>query len=75
MFPTDGNIQNQNWYASTEVIDHHYCNIDPRQLTLSGDSQYCPADRYDRCNKIKEKIRLQQLAYIDVCILLALGLN
>ena len=57
MFPTDGNIQNQNWYASTEVMDHHYCNIDPRQLTLDQwDSQYSPADTY-ACDKIKENIR------------------
>ena len=69
MFPTDGNIQNQNWYASTEVMDHHYCNIDPRQLKFCGDSQYRPADRGD---KIKENTRVQPLAYIDACILFAI---
>ena len=80
MFPTDYNVQNQNSNASTEVIDHHYCNIffgeehhycniDPRQLKFCGDRQYCPADRGD---KIKENTRVQQLAYIDICILFAI---
>jgi hypothetical protein len=62
-------VQNRNSNATTEVIDHHYCNIDPRQLKFSGDNQYCPTDR---CDKIKENTRVQQLAYIDACILFAI---